>query len=774
MKNTLSLVVVALLCSICINLSQAALHPGCLSTQADLDRMREKVAAGEQPWKGSWDILVSNTNYFLDDSPLAVSTVCVGSGCSDNYMNLARDAAKAYQCALRYQGSANIACANKAVEIMNAWASTHTAWDGDSNIDLRSGLYGYQFACAAELMRDYSGWNSSDFSAFKQYMLDVFYPENSDFLIRLNGTYEFHYWANWTLASAASMMAIGVLCDDEAIFDEGLNAIYNHRGTARMEHAVPIIHPNGLGQWQESGRDQGHSLIGPQLMGTICEIAWNQGVDLYGYLNNRFLASVEYISKYNTWQDVPYTTYIRKYGNMEYGAVYDVMESINSSSRGQIRPGWDLIYNHYVNRMGMSAQFTEDYAKLSRPEGGGFNYGSTSGGFDGLGFTTLTHSRDPIASGATPSALLPYIEGRKITLSWAGSAYATSYNIKRSTNNGGPYATLATVQDTYYVDLGLTAGTTYYYVISANNPDGESANSDQAVATANRQLTGTIIGTDGSWNDGGATKKCVFDGSLQNYFDAPTSVAWAGLDLGEGVKAVITQIKYCPREAMPSRMVGGKFQGSNTADFSSEVTTLFTITSAPSVEVFTSQNISSANSFRYLRYLCPSGGYGNVAEVQFLGNVSGLNAAPFFTTNPINNVDGIELTDYEGESLGNYTYDADGDELTYRKDSGADWLNVALDGVLSGIPDDSDTGINVFTVCVTDSNALFDTVIMNINVANTYSGIRGLEDLSGMMAQWMLLNCSDIPACDGADLDGDADVDLSDFAELASNWEIGI
>ncbi|MDA9831653.1 hypothetical protein N9C66_09980 [Akkermansiaceae bacterium] len=44
-------------------------HPGCLSTQADLDRMKAKVAAGEEPWKGSWDKLVKNTDNFVKNDP---------------------------------------------------------------------------------------------------------------------------------------------------------------------------------------------------------------------------------------------------------------------------------------------------------------------------------------------------------------------------------------------------------------------------------------------------------------------------------------------------------------------------------------------------------------------------------------------------------------------------------------------------------------------------------------------------------------------------------
>ena len=611
----------------------AFVHPGCLSTQEDLDRMAEKVAAAAQPWKGSWDILEGNNWFNYNQGPEAVQTVCVDSGiCGSTYMTLARDSHRAYQCALRYHGSGNTIYADKAVRIMNAWASTHTAWDGNSNVSLRQGLYGYAFACAAELMRNYSGWDSSDFILFQKYMLDQFYSGNAWFLNNYYSRCDSHYWANWTLSNMASMLAIGVLCDNQDIFDEALNHFYNGIHTGAIENAVYYVHPNGLGQWQESGRDQGHSVMGPQLIGVICEIAWNQGIDLYGYNNNAVLAAVEYISKYNTWHDVPFVTYM----TCDYGTwpeTYRFAQTvISSGGRGQIRPGWDLIYNHYVNRLGMSAHWTAEYAELARPEGGGINYGTTSGGFDGLGFTTLTHSRVPVADGTAPSLLRPYVKGSIVTLSWQGTPYAASCNVKRSTTTGGPYTTIATVhcKDNYYVDPGLTSGTTYYYVVSANNPAGESANSTEAYAAPDTQLYGTVIGTDGSYGDFGADKSTVFDGCLNNFFDGPDSISWAGLDLGQGVSAQITAVRYCPRKYFAGRWVGCQIQASNAADFTSGVTTLLTINTEPSEDVLTTHTITNTDSFRYVRYLLPSGSYGNAAEVQFLGTVSGLRvpAAP--------------------------------------------------------------------------------------------------------------------------------------------------
>lgn len=74
-----------------------------------------------------------------------------------------------------------------------------------------------------------------------------------------------------------------------------------------------------------------------------------------------------------------------------------------------------------------------------------------------------------------------------VQLDWShgseGSAYYT-FKVYRSTTAGGPYTGVAsglTVSD--YTDSGLTNGTTYYYVVTATNPSGESPPSVEVSAT---------------------------------------------------------------------------------------------------------------------------------------------------------------------------------------------------------------------------------------------------------------------------------------------------
>lgn len=93
----------------------------------------------------------------------------------------------------------------------------------------------------------------------------------------------------------------------------------------------------------------------------------------------------------------------------------------------------------------------------------------------------------PPAIPAAPTGLTATRLNQKgrIRLKWNGSAGATSYNVKRSATNGGPYNTIAAnVTTTSFTNTGLTSGVTYYFVVTAVNAGGESANSNQASATA--------------------------------------------------------------------------------------------------------------------------------------------------------------------------------------------------------------------------------------------------------------------------------------------------
>jgi hypothetical protein len=135
-----------------------------------------------------------------------------------------------------------------------------------------------------------------------------------------------------------------------------------------------------------------------------------------------------------------------------------------AAGTGSRRPCWELIYNHYVNRKGLSAPWTKAMVEQVRPERG-------DGTGDGPGLGTLLFARDP-APPAKPSGLSAFLSGGKVLLSWWGSADATHYLVQRAGSPNGPFTTLSQVSDPRtYTDA--PAQGTWYYRIGAVTGLGE-------------------------------------------------------------------------------------------------------------------------------------------------------------------------------------------------------------------------------------------------------------------------------------------------------------
>jgi len=108
----------------------------------------------------------------------------------------------------------------------------------------------------------------------------------------------------------------------------------------------------------------------------------------------------------------------------------------------------------------------------------------------GLSANSAEVSATPIAPPPpAPANLAANAANAQVSLSWNASAGATSYHVKRGTTTGGPYTQISAPSTNSFTDTGLTNGTTYYYVVSALNAAGESANSSQASATPTAPAT---------------------------------------------------------------------------------------------------------------------------------------------------------------------------------------------------------------------------------------------------------------------------------------------
>ena len=459
-------------------------HPA-LHTEADFERMREKVAARAEPWASGWNALVSSSRSQLDRSPRPLEWVVRG-GSGQNFAQLYIDVARAYQLALRWKVSGDERYARHAVWYLDAWSSTLKGITGNADRYLAAGIYGYQFANAAEIMRTYTGWPAENLARFQKMMLEVFYPLSRRFLREHNDAEITNYWANWDLCNVACVMAVGILCDREDLYKEALDYYLHGAGNGAAHQAVYHVHPGKLGQWQESGRDQGHCTLGIGLAGAICEMAWNQGDDLYGFDDNRFLAGAEYVAKSNwrnadgSFPEVPYLASNNKQG---------WRTGLSGAARPHGRAVWESVLHHYEGRLGVAAPYVRRQAEALRPEWDG-------GNGDQLGFGTLTFARVPITTGK-PTGLRVQRRGDQAVLSWWGVPGAESYEVRRATGAAGPYTTIASgIADVLTCTDTLPAGNgSVYYTVVAHTGGGLSQPSEPAVVTFEpRQLFRLVEG----------------------------------------------------------------------------------------------------------------------------------------------------------------------------------------------------------------------------------------------------------------------------------------
>lgn len=402
------------------------IHPGGLHTQADFDRIKQQLANGNKKVTEAMKIL-RMAEYAQPTAATYPAETIVRGGSGQNYINTCRGAAIAYQNALRWKIEDNQACAKHAVEVLMKWCNTTKNVTGSSDQFLAFGLYGYQFAQAAELMRDYEGWKPADFEKFKKWMLNIWYQGSIDFLRRHNGTWENsgkwwqapgHYWSNWGLCNALCVLSIGVLCDDVFIYNQGLGAIkYDQVGTFKDPRTEGTIYSDGLteflgnfvvttypsdletgaygklGQLNESGRDAGHAAMSLGLAVDIAHQIWNQGDDLFAYMDHRLAAGTEYLAaQTQSVEGLPWVNYHYYTNGFHYSDSRSWLMT-GPAMGAQMRPYWGTVIGIYEGVKGVKMPFSEQAYEKMGIDGGG--QGGTSGGYDHMGYSVLMNTREP-------------------------------------------------------------------------------------------------------------------------------------------------------------------------------------------------------------------------------------------------------------------------------------------------------------------------------------------------------------------------------------------
>lgn len=295
----------------------------------------------------------------------------------------------AYYNALLYVIEGEEAHAQKAMEIIRAYSRELTRIDGH-DAPLCAALQGAIFINACELMRytKGSGWTKEDTKLSEKMFRSAFLPVLDEFE-RMSP----YANGNWGAAVCKMRMAIGVYCDDKAQYQRATEYFLHGNDNGALPYYV-----TASGQCQESGRDQAHVMLGLGQLAEICEIAWSQGDDLYGALDNRVMVGYEYSSKANLGYEVPFFTWKDQTGK------YCNWSCLSNAALGQWRAVFEIAYNHYVGRKHLDMPYTAKVlGHYVRPEGAGFTCDNP--GFGSLLFYQGTEV-DSISSVPAPKQFL--------------------------------------------------------------------------------------------------------------------------------------------------------------------------------------------------------------------------------------------------------------------------------------------------------------------------------------------------------------------------------
>ncbi len=170
-----------------------------------------------------------------------------------------------------------------------------------------------------------------------------------------------------------------------------------------------------------------------------------------------------------TWNSVSNADYYNIYRCGEANGSYAYLTSTNSSYYTDCNVISGVTYYYKVsaeNNNGESSLSSYVYGKVTSSGGGG-------GGGDGGGGGGATKPSAPTGLKATSQS--SYIE-----LTWNSVSDAVKYYIYRSTSSSGSYSLLDESYTTSYQDKVVSAGTTYYYKVSAVNYAGEGSKSSYA------------------------------------------------------------------------------------------------------------------------------------------------------------------------------------------------------------------------------------------------------------------------------------------------------
>ena len=333
--------------------AQTFVHPGIPFTQADLNQLKANIT--QEPWLSAYNTFKNDSHSKLTYTPGAPQAT-VSRAPNLNNEQWKSDMLAVHNLAFMWWFTGDSTYARKATNILDGWAVTNTAWEGNESM-LDIGDYAQYWGAGAEILRyTFPGWTAANTQHVENYFSGVLFPTS---------------WVpnplrdqNKGALQLKIALAASVFCNDRTKFNQAIE-VY------RMDAGGGMRNSLANGEVGDTGRDD-HWRVQAAALAWGAEVAYKQKVDMFSELGNRVLAIGELYHKYAF--DGATMTYIPFGGYASYWTSWGIQPGARAGDMT------NLIYSAYNVRKGISTPQT-DRMRAALMQTGATNYSPAGGDF---------------------------------------------------------------------------------------------------------------------------------------------------------------------------------------------------------------------------------------------------------------------------------------------------------------------------------------------------------------------------------------------------------
>src|ERR1700756_3964392 len=224
-----------------------------------------------------------------------------------------------------------------------------------------------------------------------------------------------------------------------------------------------------------------------------------------------------------------------------------ILQNVNIGNFGLAQPGFHAVWAN-PQAVGSMTLKNSTISETPKNESSTFQFN--------LDNVTVSNSLPVVPTSLIATEVRLQQNAAQVTLSWLPSQFATSYMVKRAGSAQGPFFPIGTTTNSSFVDNvpggfldNVRRGKSYYYIVSASNENGESADS---VAVTPVLSTGITL-TAGTFKDD----------SVLRLVSSPEGVV-SSVGLGANTPSERTTNGYLFQGYSDSLSSTGTYSGSNT------------------------------------------------------------------------------------------------------------------------------------------------------------------------------------------------------------------